>query len=146
MATGVALTVTLDASVLQEHLTRLSTLSLEHIKTDIGEYMLGQVQDRFDGQRLFDDSQMPQSKAAKERSGMTLIDRRLLYKSYVYEKTADGVVVGSDSPYARIHHFGGETGRTGARFEMTARPVIGENSRDDDMIGEIILDELRGLS
>lgn len=143
---GVSIRYEVANDLLLEHLHRLELFSLESIKVQIGEYMVGQIQDRFDHQILWDGSAMPQSKAAKERSGQTLIEHRLLYRSYVYNPTADGVEIGSNSPYVRIHHFGGETGHPNGRFEMTERPVLGVNQQDERVIGDIILDELRELS
>ncbi len=143
---GVSLQWNLVNEQITEHLHRLASFDLTGLKTEIGEYALGQIQDRFDNQFLFDGRAMPQSQAAKDRSGQTLILNRLLYKSYVQQPTITGVELGSDSPYARIHHFGGETGRQGARFEMEARPVLGENETDTEVIGNMILNELRGLA
>lgn len=130
---------------LTEHLHRLATADLTGLKQDIGEYAIGQIQDRFDHQTLFDGTAMPPSRAAGSHGGQTLIRSRLLYKSYVYQVTDDGVEWGSDSLYARIHHFGGETGRMGHRFNMTARPVMGENEKDENAIGDMIVNELRGI-
>lgn len=143
---GVSIQYEVSNDLLLEHLHRLEVWALDDVKAGIGEYLIGQIQDRFDHQKLWDGSGMPQSKAARERSGQTLIDHRLLYRSYVYNPTADGVEVGSNSPYARIHHFGGETGHPNGRFEMTARPVLGINPDDERAIGDIILNDLRGLS
>jgi phage gpG-like protein len=143
---GVSMQWNLVNDQITEQLHKLAALDLTPLKQDIGEYMIGQIQDRFDGQRLVDGTKMPQSAAAKARSGQTLMDKRLLYKSYVYQATPEGVEVGSDSPYARIHHFGGETGRTGHRFDMLPRPVMGENAKDLDVIGNKILNTLRGMA
>lgn len=143
---GVAMQWSLVNDQITEHLHKLAAFDLGELKKDIGEYLIGQIQDRFDDQKLFDGTAMPQSAAAKARSGQTLILNRLLYKSYVYQPTPQGVEVGSDSAYARIHHFGGETGRAGGRFEMTKRPVMGENDTDTEVIGNKILNELRGIA
>ena len=131
-------------AALQQHLQRLTHTDLSGQKEDIGEYLVGQIQDRFDQQRLWDGSAMKQSAAAKERSGQALIRKRLLYKSYVYNVTGDGVEVGSNSAYARIHHFGGNTGR-GGKTEIDARPVLGINEADEAWIGNLMMNELRGL-
>jgi phage gpG-like protein len=104
--------------------------------------LLGQVQDRFDEQKLVDGSAMPQSAAAIERSGKTLIDRHHLYDSYVYNVLPSGVEVGSNSAYARIHHFGGEAGRPGRRVHIEARPVLGTSAADQDHIGALVFAEL----
>ncbi len=127
------------------HLARLVALDASHFKPvrrEIGEYLLGEVQDNLDGQKLFDGSAMPQSKAAIARKGKTLIDKHHLYDSYAYQLTDDGVEIGSDSVYARIHHFGGETGRPGHRFTMTARPVLGVTEKQEKRIGDLLIAEI----
>lgn len=135
------------------------------VRREIGEYLLGNVQDNFDGQRLFDGSPMPRSKAAEGRDvswkrsnktlgrvkgevrakGKTLIDRHHLYDSYVYQLTDEGVEIGSALIYAAIHHFGGETGRNGHRFEMTPRPVLGVSTKQETMLGQLVIAELASL-
>lgn len=146
---GVSLEVDANARALERHLAVLSHLGHERLAADvgadIGEYMLGQIQDRFDDQRLVDGSPMPQSAAARERDGKTLIDRHHLYDSYVYQLVPGGVVVGSNRAYARIHHFGGQTGRNGS-VTLPARPVLGTNADDERVIGQIIIAELQRLA
>ena len=146
---GVSLQVDASARALERHLAVLGHLGHERLAqdvgADIGEYMLGQIQDRFDEQRLVDGSPMPQSAAALERDGKTLIDRHHLYDSYVYQLTPSGVVVGSNSAYARIHHFGGRAGRN-ASVNIEPRPVLGTNAADEREIGQIILSGLERLA
>lgn len=113
-------------------------------RREIGEYMVGQIQDNFDKQRLFDGSPMPQSKAAMERAGKTLIDSHHLYDSYVYQLKAGGVVLGSNKVYAAIHHFGGKTGR-GHKTTIMARPVLGIGPKQERRIGEFMKDAIRSL-
>ncbi|MFT4191675.1 MAG: phage virion morphogenesis protein [Comamonas sp.] len=113
-------------------------------RREIGEYLLGEVQDNVDGQRLFDGSPMPQSRAARERKGKTLIDRHHLYDSYVYQLTRDGVEVGSALVYSAIHHFGGMTGR-GKKTRIEARPVLGMGPEQEREVGELLLAELGSI-
>lgn len=143
-ATGVSLTFdTSDNARIEQHLARLGLLAAGHFvaaRREIGEYMLGQTQDAFDRQTLFDGTPMPQSKAALKRKGKTLIRSHRLYDSYVQQLEGDdSVAVGSNSPYARIHHFGGETGRPGHRFVMTARPVMGMTEKRERRIGDFLI-------
>lgn len=136
-----------DDGPIRRHLASLALLHagrFERARRQIGEYLLGEVQDRFDGQRLVDGSPMPQSKAAVARKGKTLIDHHHLYDSYVYQLTRDGVELGSALGYAAIHHFGGETGRMGHRFNMTARPVLGANADDERRIGDYLIAAIGG--
>ena len=168
---GVRLQVMFDDAPLLAHLGRLvqsERSGFKAVRREIGAYMLGQVQDNFDRQTLFDGSAMPQSEAAKggvfykriksgKRKGKlrkvtvhprkTLMDTRALYRSYTYNLVgAAGLEIGSDMAYARIHHFGGEAGRSGARFTLPARPVLGMTRGDQQYVGELMLAELRRLA
>lgn len=143
---GVGIQFRAGDAVLLRHLARLAARQqFTAARREIGEYMLGEVQDNLDGQKLFDGTAMPQSKAAIARSGKTLIDRHHLYDSYVFQLARGGVEIGSNSVYARIHHHGGETGRIGHRFNMTARPVLGVGPRQERRIGEILLNEVGSM-
>ena len=156
-----------DDSVIRHHLERLLLLqfsTFESVLSEIGEYMVGEIQDNLDEQKLWDGKDMPQSKAAEKRKGgyvksksgeehysseaegggKTLIDKKHLYESYIYQ-LAEGssIEIGSDKVYASIHHFGGETGRKGHRFTLPARPVMGLGIRREEAIGAFLLDELK---
>ena len=47
--------------VLRRHLAAIGGATFTRVREDIGEYMLGQIQDRFDQQTLWDGSPMLQS-------------------------------------------------------------------------------------
>ena len=144
--TGVVLQAGFTDSVITRHLARLALLDragFDGVRREIGEFLVGDVQDNLDGQRLFDGSPMPQSKAAIARKGKTLIDRHHLYDSYVYQLAGLGVEVGSNSVYAAIHHFGGETGRTGHRFTLPARPVLGIGVAQEKHLGDFLIAEIQ---
>lgn len=164
-AQGATITANFDDSILQQLLKTLAAKDakkFESVRREIGEYMLGNVQDNLDSQRLFDGKPMPPSKAAQGRTttwksnnqskgrvkgavraaGKTLIDKHHLYDSYVYQLTQAGVEIGSALIYAAIHHFGGDTGRPGHRFQMTPRPVLGISTRQEIMLGELVIAEL----
>jgi len=145
---GVELRAGFSNALIRAHLARLAIADAKGYITareDIGEYLVGEVQDNLDGQKLFDGSAMPQSKAAKARRGQTLIDKHHLYDSYVYQLSPGGLEVGSDKVYAAINHFGGETGRTGHRFIMTARPVLGVGEVQERRIGDILIAEIEAM-
>ena len=143
---GTALRWGFDDSRITQHLALLAIAdagNFEAARREIGEYMVGEVQACLDGQKLFDGSPMPQSKAAIARSGKTLIDEHHLYDSYVYQLPRYGVEIGSALVYAAIHHFGGETGRMGHRFTLPARPVLGMTDRSERRIGNFLIAEIQ---
>lgn len=145
--TGVSLQIDQASRALEHHLAVLAATGgsmSEGLRRDMGEYLLGQVQDRLDEQRLVDGSPMPQSAAAIERDGKTLIDHHHLYDSYGYNVLPSGVEIGSSSVYARIHHFGGQAGR-GRAITIDARPVLGVDKADEDFLGKLVFAELRRL-
>ena len=135
------------------HLYGLSRLAASSVpwkeaRREIGDLMLGDIQDNFDRQTLYTGEAMPQSKAARGRQGKTLIDKHHLYDSYLdagAQDTDTGIVLGSNSVYARIHHSGGETGRPGHRFHMTARPVLGVGPKQERRIGDALIREIEAL-
>jgi phage virion morphogenesis protein len=145
---GGAMRAGFDNGVITRHLARLAIADSQGFnaaRREIGETLLGDVQDNLDGQKLFDGSAMPQSKAAIKRSGKTLIKKHHLYDSYVYQLEAGGVAVGSNRAYARIHHFGGSTGR-GGRTRIDARPVMGMGARQERAIGDVLIAEIARLA
>ena len=142
---GVALTLGFDDGPIRRHLAALMLLDargFDGVRREIGEYFIGEVQDNLDGQKLAEGKAMPQSKAARARKGKTLIRKHHLYDSYVYQLVDGGVEVGSALAYAAIHHFGGETGRKGHRFMMTARPVLGVGPAQEAKLGDFLIAEI----
>lgn len=145
--TGVSLQIDQASRSIERHLALMAATGgsmSEGLRRDMGEYLLGEVQDRLDEQRLVDGGPMPQSAAAIERDGKTLIDRHRLYDSYTYNVLLGGVEIGSSSVYARIHHFGGMAGR-GLAVQVEARPVLGVNQADEEVLGSLVFAELRRL-
>lgn len=143
---GITLRAGFDDNAITRHLARLALLDqqgFDGVRREIGEFMVGDIQDNLDGQTLFDGSPMPQSKAAIARKGKTLIDRHHLYDSYVYQLAGTGLEVGSAMVYAAIHHAGGETGRMGHRFTMQARPVMGIGPSQEAAIGNFLIAEIQ---
>lgn len=129
----------------------------------IGVYMIGEIQDHFDNQTLWDDSPMPQSAAAQNNivkheyrtskkgneyraklkkprieARKTLIDEHHLYKSYHQEVQGSTVLLGSDLTYAIFHD-------QGTKY-IDPRPVLGVNPRNEsDMIEEVLAVLTTGL-
>jgi phage gpG-like protein len=144
--TGTAINLKLNAGPLLGHLARLSARKdWTAARRDIGEYLIGDIQDNFDKQKLFDGAAMPQSKAAIKRAGKTLIDDHHLYDDYAYQLVRGGLEVGSNKVYAAIHHFGGETGGRGHRFRMLARPVMGIATRQELQIGYLLIQAIKDI-
>ena len=142
--TGVVLTAGFDNSAITRHLAVLAVMdarNFDGVRRDLGEYLVGEVQDNIDGQKLADGKPMPQSKAAIARKGKTLLRKRHLYDSYVYQLKGGGVEVGSALVYAAIHHFGGDTGR-GLKVKLPARPVLGIGERQERRIGDMLIAEI----
>lgn len=145
--TGIAITAGFDTSAITRHLALLALMDargFDTLRRDIGEYLVGEVQDNIDGQKLVDGKPMPQSAAAIARKGKTLLRKRHLYNSYVYQLSAGGVEVGSALIYAAIHHFGGEAGK-GHKVTLPARPVLGIGDRQERRIGDMLVAEITRL-
>ncbi len=130
---------------LAQHLARMAALdagNFEAARREVGDYLVEEIKDHFETQTLVDGSAMPQSEAAKARSGKTLLAKGHLRDSYVYQLTDQGLEVGSAKVYAAIHHFGGMTGR-GHKTRIIPRPVMGISADDERHIGDIFLDWIR---
>ena len=128
---GVSMRATFDDAVLRRHLAALALARPEKftaVLQDIGEDIVGDVQDNIQAQRLVDGSAMWQSQAAIDRKGKTLLDHGNLRDSYVYQVSGGTLQVGSNMAYAAIHHFGGRAGR-GKKTFIACRPVLGVNAR-----------------
>ena len=64
-------------------------------------------------------------RAKNEPGGKTLVDIGHLRDSFSVQNIGnDSVLIGSDSKYAAIHQFGGETGSKNGRFTMVERPML----------------------
>ena len=73
--------------------------------------------------------------------GKTLVDTGLLRNSITHAVALDGVYVGSNLKYARIHQMGGKTGK-GHSVTMPARPYLGISEEDKKEVQEAIQDFL----
>ena len=146
---GTVLTVGFEDSAVRRHLAMLAlrdARKYDGARREIGEYLVGEIQDNFHDQRLADGTPMPPSAAAAARrggKGKTLIDKGHLRDSYVYQLTREGLEVGSAKIYAAIHHFGGTTGR-GHKTHIIPRPVMDIGDEQQREIGDILLDAIRG--
>lgn len=149
--TGVRIEAGFDDSAITRHLAMLAIMNARQYdgaRREVGEYMVGDIQDNLDSQKLFDGRPMPQSKAAIARKGKTLIRKHHLYDSYVYQLEGGGVAFGSALVYAAIHHFGGDRaiqGKRGPVQPLPARPVMGIGPRQEKRIGDILIAEIRSI-
>jgi phage gpG-like protein len=144
---GTTMHMTFADAAIGQHLARLAQLDAGHfgaIKREIGEFMVADIQDNLDGQKLFDGRAMPQSAAAIQRTGKTLIKDHHLYDSYVFQAVDQGIELGSEKVYARIHHEGGMAGR-GHKTKIVARPVMGMGMRQERGLGDLLINEIRAL-
>lgn len=148
---GTVLTAGFDDSAITRHLAMLAIMDARRFdgaRREIGEYLLGEIQDNLDGQKLFDGRAMPQSKAAIARKGKTLIRKHHLYDSYVYQLEGGGVVWGSALVYAAVHHFGGDRAiqsNRGPVQPLPALPVMGIGERQERRIGDLLIAEIRSI-
>lgn len=146
---GVALNFGFDDTPIRRHLARLALLDAggyDGVRREIGEYLLGEIQDNLDGQKLADGSAMPQSAAAIARRGKTLIDHHHLYDSYTYQLVPGGVEVGSAMVYAAIHHFGGAraiVSNRGPVQPLPPRPVMGIGPEQERRLGDFLIAEIQ---
>ena len=146
---GVFIQAGFDSSAITHHLAMLAIMDaqgFDDTRREIGEYMVGDIQDNLDGQKLFDGRAMPQSKAAIARKGKTLIRKHHLYDSYVYQLRAGGVEIGSALVYAAIHHFGGNraiASKRGPVQPLPARPVMGIGARQEKRIGDLLIADIQ---
>jgi phage gpG-like protein len=144
---GTVITVGFDDSTVRRHLAMLAlrdARKYDGARREIGEYLVGEIQDNFHDQRLADGTPMPASAAAVARQGKTLIAKGHLRDSYVYQLTREGLEVGSAKIYAAIHHVGGATGR-GHKTHIIPRPVMGIGDEQQREIGDILLSAVRGV-
>jgi phage gpG-like protein len=139
-----------DDGPIRRHLARLALLhakNFDKARRNIGEYMVGEIQDHFDHQTVVGGGPMPQSKAAIRRKGKTLIRHHHLYDSYVYQLTRVGLEVGSGMVYAAIHHHGGDRAintKRGPVQPLPARPVLGTTDTDERRIGDYLIAAIAG--
>jgi len=74
---------------------------------------------------------------ARIAGAQILINRGLLLGSITARIAGEGVEVGSNKVYARIHQLGGAAGR-GHKVKIPARPYLGITDADKSEIGHII--------
>jgi phage virion morphogenesis protein len=138
---GIRLEHKIDVSEAQRALANLYGLDQRQLADEIGHYVLSETLHNFDQAQTPEGEQWKKSKRAESDGGKTLQHHGHLRDSYNYIVGLGGdfVEIGSNMIYAAIHHFGGETGRKSARFEMDARPALGLTDEMESEIGDMTL-------
>jgi len=94
---------------------------------EIGGSQVAEVQTRFEGERGPDGAGwvgLSKHTLKKKRGPSILRERGGLFASQTHEVSGGQVAIGTNSPIAGIHHFGGQAGRNLA-VTIPARPFLG---------------------
>lgn len=108
---------------------------------EIGAFLDSDVVMRFTKEQAPDGAKWLQSKAAKNRGGLTLTDQRNLADSVTHNVEGDTLTHGLGEDYAAIHHFGGKTGRNHS-VTLPSRKILGIAPVQEKEINNIIADWL----
>lgn len=143
---GVVLRYSIHDAPSKEFLERLSRINTRPLMDEIGAYVVSVTNERFEqGITPTGESWKPSQRALRE-GGKTLIDHGHLRDSYTHIVLSDHAVdIGSDLPYAHIHHKGGKAGRNHS-VTIDPRPALGINDADRHEIQLITHDFLRDAS
>ncbi len=121
---------------------------LTPVMADIASFLESRSIDSFERQATPDGTPWPQSRAAQERGGLTLVDFGRLRDSVAGFFGHDHAGVGSNLVYARIHQLGGKAGRNES-VELPARAFLAGYENDVGAhfgVLEIIGDHLEALA
>ena len=116
--------------------------NLEPVFADFGEYMVNEIQERFDDESGPDGTGWDDLKPAtwrRKKIPKVLTETSRLRDSIAYKAERRRVRIGTNVVYAAIHQLGGTAGR-GAK--IPARPFLGVNSRDLTELEDIMKDYL----
>ncbi len=92
----------------------------------------------------FDEGGRPKWLGLKYRKGTPLVDTENLMGSITSRYDNDSAEVGTNEPYAPIHHFGGMAGR-GRKVKIDARPFLVLTQQDKDYILEDAQEYFRSI-
>jgi phage virion morphogenesis protein len=154
--TSISVSVTGDLKRFEDRLQKLVNFDFKGLNTKIGNAVLNNTLERFkqsvdpEGKPWVESGRSTglanKAGTAKDRrnarSHKTLVDTARLKNSLHVVATPDAAEVGTDVIYARIHQFGGETGRGGAT-KLPARPYLGFNDEDQKLVATIVEDHIR---
>lgn len=137
MADGIDFNVDSSGVDARLHAIRTRLGNLRQMYRVIGSAMIASVRRNFEeGGRP--DAWQPSKRALREH-GKTLIDTARLYNSFFYDAEPDRVTIGTNVPYAPIHHFGK------AERHIPRRPFLMFQEEDVDEIEDIVADHMRHL-
>ncbi len=108
----------------------------------IGNIVVESVRGNFRESRSPDNVPWPPLKKPDHGRTRPLVDTGRLMESVAASIDLDGLVVGSDLPYAPIHQFGGRT--KDGRETVPARPFLGVRTEDTALISEALVRYVTG--
>jgi len=92
-----------DWSKFENCLHRLVLFDFKGMHQDIGEYIINSTKERFRNGVDPDGNAWKPSKRSEDEGGKTLQNTRTLYNSISYRASMEGVEVGTNVKYARVH-------------------------------------------
>ena len=87
----------------EKNLHRLTNFNFTGLHREIGEYIIDSTKERFRKGIAPDGTAWKKSARAESTGGKTLMDNRTLYNSFTYRASPNGVEVGTNVKYAKVH-------------------------------------------
>ncbi len=134
MASGVRVTVEIDAAEVRDAFARLARLGRDFrpVMERIGSYLVSSTQLRFEDQKGPDGRPWKPSERARLQHGQTLRDTGRLMQSITYRATRRQVEVGTNVIYAPVHQFGAEIRPVRAKWLRFPAPGTDPDPTDHD--------------
>jgi len=114
---------------------------MQPIFQEIGNMIKNEIEHNFEKESTSDGKKWSDTKNNKRaRGGKVLVDNSILNTSFTYIANNNGVEVGTNLIYARVHNFGGKAGR-GAKVIIPKRsflPLDDNNELNDRVSREIM--------
>lgn len=150
------MSLTLNDQALRDALAQSADAlgDLTQLMDEIGAALVDVVRGHFEAGEAPDGRGWLRSRAARERSGQTLLKDGHLRDSITYEATSTSVEVGTNLIYAAIHQFGGTIKPvnaaalkfklpngawvTAAQVTLPARPYLGIGQNERIEITEVV--------
>ncbi|WP_321392834.1 phage virion morphogenesis protein [Emcibacter sp.] len=137
------LVITVDDSHFQEYLQALAGKldDMYPVMETISSYLETSTKLRFETGIGPDGQPWKPSIRAQKTGGQTLVKETYLLGSVVSAANSTEAMAGSNMIYARIHQFGGQTGRNHA-VTLPARPMFGLDDVDNAEITDTLVEYL----